>query len=214
MASFAHSRLRGMPEPEVLEQLISERAGTSLSEYIDWFVHYANSAVPNRRDSIQMREDFAAHWTKVSDQWHTDEYLTKGAIETVSLALDNHAEVYILTGGDVHHKRSIIRRSALADLIPEQNIIGDGDARMGDPATKKHALKLIVEMYQQYDQSNRSISVVMVGDGTADMIASRSAGALAVGFRQEAHADVVIHINELSQTIFREILWPESRIYC
>lgn len=209
MADFARQTLADSaktPTEVTLGASIRERSGTTLTAYMHWIRELENR--PDGPSIAELRAAFDRGWRDVSRPYHSDHHLTPGIVDLIELAQAHGSAVYVLSGGDADHKRQILSESCLRALVPRDNVIGDGDGRMGTPPSKATGLRWIVAQYADSEcHREGEICVAMVGDGRVDMEAAQCAGALAIGYRQDLSADVSIRSREIPAEALSLLLW-------
>lgn len=173
-------------------------------------VEYAQAWIPSlcRTPADELRRAFDNDWRRVSDQAHTMDAVTPGMRELLVRAAECGVPRYVLTGGDVKHKRQLIDQVPLRELITLDNIIGDGDSRMGNPPRKTHALRAIWNGQRYTADQLASAWAAFVCDGTTDFAAAKECGFTSIGIGPNAdQADYAAGVHAMPwQRVASEIL--------
>ncbi|MGH3621213.1 MAG: HAD family hydrolase [Sciscionella sp.] len=176
---------------------IEARSGTPLTVLMDWLRVLARGvghATP--RPVSEYRDVFDARWQLVADNLHRPEHVPAGLRALAAELSGLGVQLYVVTGGDLQHKRRMLRQLELGDVLPEQHVFGDKDPGVGGTRFTKRAALAEIDLAVRAVIGNHvgaaSPVVALIGDSEHDMREAQAAGALAVGYRQRSFAHAVI----------------------
>ena len=139
-------------------------------------------------DPREVRKAFDDAWRRAADSLHTMEHVTPGMPELIETVSGFGVPVYVLTGGDVAHKRGIIAGLPLSRSISGANVVGDGDPRLGSARSKVEGLRAIAAETGAGHKDAAGTWGAFVADGVEDFRVAKECGFLSIGLGPHAGA--------------------------